>query len=197
MKRPPAAATWLLNHLYVSRHTETVIGDLLERYQATPSALWYWRQALAAIVSSVADEIWTHKALAIRALLIGCAAAWLFGFLLYYVARGPVGTIVEALSGESRHIFFGTWGQCIALGGASWVVGRLHRENGGAMVFVFAGFLLVIRLPELHRLIVNASAEPRYVPAFRSFCWEESRIIVAVLIAGLSQARPRYQTANT
>jgi hypothetical protein len=55
--RPPFLATWLLHWLYSGPNAEAVIGDLLERYQTTPSSMWYWRQVLTTIIVSSLCEI--------------------------------------------------------------------------------------------------------------------------------------------
>jgi hypothetical protein len=185
--RPPFLATWLLHWLYSGPNAEAVIGDLLERYQTTPSSMFYWRQVLTTIIVSVLWEIRAHKVLAIRAVLTGCASAWLLGFVLLFVATGPVGTAVETLFGESRHVFFGTWGPFMTLAGAGWIVGRLHRQSRGAMVLLFATFILLLGIPELHRGVTNALADERYIPALRHFLSAESLAMVASLLGGFSQ----------
>lgn len=190
---PPSLATRLLHWLYSGPNSEAVIGDLLERYQTSPSSVWYWRQVLTTIVVSLVWEIRAHKMLAIRAVLSGCAAAWLLGFLLLHVARGPVGTAVETLSGESRHIFFGTWGPFITLVGAGWLVGRLHRHNRRAMVLVFAAFVFLIDIPELHRRIVNAVADEHYVSALYGFISAETLAMLGILLGGLGRWPSRQQ----
>jgi hypothetical protein len=50
MKRqePPAAATWLLEHLTPVDRDEALAGDLLEDFRSGRTDGWYWRQALAA-----------------------------------------------------------------------------------------------------------------------------------------------------
>jgi hypothetical protein len=47
--RPPALATWLLEHLMIGPNRDAVVGDLVEQFSRRPSAAWYWRQALAAV----------------------------------------------------------------------------------------------------------------------------------------------------
>ena len=69
--QPPKVAKWLLRHFGSSPNTESVIGDLDERYGHGRSYLWYWTQAFQAIVASFLNEVWEHKLRAIRALLIG------------------------------------------------------------------------------------------------------------------------------
>jgi len=192
----PLFATWLLRRLYSGPHVEAVIGDLLERYQTRPSSVWYWRQVFATIAVSILWDIRTHTLLAIRAALAGCVAAWCLGFVLLYVAKGPVGAIVEVLSGESRHILFGTWGPFITLVEAGWVVGRLHRQSRAAMVFVFAAFVFLIDIPELHRRVVNALTDERYVSALRSLLWTESLAMVGILLGRLSKLPPPHEDAR-
>lgn len=46
--RPPRIALWLLDSL-ADRNAE-LAGDLLEAFRARPSALWFWRQLVGAIL---------------------------------------------------------------------------------------------------------------------------------------------------
>ena len=50
--KPPALATWLLEHLAPGGNTEALAGDLLEQFSERPSNAWYWRQVLAAILAN-------------------------------------------------------------------------------------------------------------------------------------------------
>jgi hypothetical protein len=52
MRHPPKVATWLLRHLDLGTHSESLAGDLLEQYAQGRNGLWYWRQVAAAV--------WTH-----------------------------------------------------------------------------------------------------------------------------------------
>ncbi len=53
---PPILPTKLLQRLASGPHGEAVAGDLTEQYQQGRSAVWYWRQALLAIVVSFAKD---------------------------------------------------------------------------------------------------------------------------------------------
>jgi hypothetical protein len=44
------AALWLLDHLALGPHAEALAGDLHEELEAGCSALWLWRQVIAAIL---------------------------------------------------------------------------------------------------------------------------------------------------
>jgi len=74
--QPPKVAKWLLRHFGSSPNIEAIVGDLDERYSQGRSYLWYWREALQAIVTGFCQEVSGHKVLAIRALLLG----WLVKF---------------------------------------------------------------------------------------------------------------------
>jgi hypothetical protein len=54
--RPPILATRLLGWLGSGPHGDALAGDLIEQYGEGRSALWYWRQALLAIVVSIAKD---------------------------------------------------------------------------------------------------------------------------------------------
>jgi hypothetical protein len=75
---PPKVARWLLGHFGSSPNNDTVIGDLDERYHQGHSYIWYWRQALSAIVMSFYTEVRGHKLMAIGTVLFGwmIKAAW-------------------------------------------------------------------------------------------------------------------------
>ena len=46
----PAIATWLLKLFCSSAEDESLIGDLLEKYQQGRGRFWYWRQVTAIVV---------------------------------------------------------------------------------------------------------------------------------------------------
>jgi hypothetical protein len=43
--KPPALATWLLEHARFSTADGVIAGDLLEEFNRGRSAAWYWRQS--------------------------------------------------------------------------------------------------------------------------------------------------------
>src|SRR5258707_7301211 len=54
---PPVIATWILEHLTPGDSNEALAGDLLEEFRQGRSALWYWRQVLAAMTVGFSREL--------------------------------------------------------------------------------------------------------------------------------------------
>jgi hypothetical protein len=52
LSKPPAIATWLLEHLGDGVKNEALTGDLLEDFCYGRSAGWYWRQVVVALFAS-------------------------------------------------------------------------------------------------------------------------------------------------
>jgi hypothetical protein len=72
--RPPALATWLVEHLSRGGKNEALAGDLLEQFSQGRSVAWYWRQALIAIALNFVSK-WR-----ILALAGAFTTAWAFAF---------------------------------------------------------------------------------------------------------------------
>jgi len=53
---PPILATKLLGQLVSGPHGDALAGDLIEQYRQGRSAVWFWRQALLAIIVSFAKD---------------------------------------------------------------------------------------------------------------------------------------------
>jgi len=53
---PPILATKLLGQLVSGPHGDALAGDLIEQYRQGRSAVWFWRQALLAIVVSFTKD---------------------------------------------------------------------------------------------------------------------------------------------
>jgi hypothetical protein len=182
MKTPrlPAAAVWLLDAFNVTDNNPALIGDLAQECSAGRSSVWLWRQVLAAIAFAVGSEIYGHRLLTVRSLIMGEAAVWLSSWAIYTALA-----IYGALHGHSRAMLlipvYTPWqlfywaGRAFMLPGSmlvfvfgGWVVGRFHRDHRTVLVFLFATmqFILVIMqaYSEFGRLLVNSIDQPRFRP---------------------------------
>jgi hypothetical protein len=137
---PPTVAKWLLRHFGSSPNNESTIGDLDERYRQGRSSLWYWKQAVGAIVVSFFNEVWGHKLLAVRALLIGwmIKIVWISIFKVSYgqppwrLFNGSIETsLLIALTGV------------FTLMGTGWIIARTHPVHYRAVVLLFVAVELI------------------------------------------------------
>jgi hypothetical protein len=176
----PAAAIWLLKVFKVPESNPALAGDLTEEYLGGRSSVWLWRQVLAAIAFAVGKEIYGHRLLTIRSLIIGEAAVWLSSWAIYTALA-----IYGALYGHSRAMLlipvYTPWqlfywaGRVYMLPGSmlvfmfgGWIVGLFHRDHRTVLVFLFAmlQFIVVIvqAYSEFGRLLVNSIDQPRFRP---------------------------------
>jgi hypothetical protein len=72
--QPPRLAAWLLERLASGPTRESLIGDLEEKYRRGRSPVWYWRQAIMAMLLSAGRDIRDHRLIALRAVVI----TWMF-----------------------------------------------------------------------------------------------------------------------
>jgi hypothetical protein len=139
MKRskPPALATWLLEHAWFSTTDGVIAGDLLEEFNRGRSAAWYWRQVLVAIVVGCASEVGHHRGLAARAILITWAANY---SILMLGHEGAIELFRHRLVAYHPHLAH--WAICFLGGLASGLmVALLHRGHRTAMLLVGAAAL--------------------------------------------------------
>ena len=95
-RKPPALATWMLDHLRSRGSNEALSGDLLEAFHTGRSAGWYWYQVIAAIAIAWGLNVWHHRVpLVFAAVWSVFSPAWL---LL------PVRFSLDSLVGDTSHI---------------------------------------------------------------------------------------------
>ena len=58
--KPPALATWILEHLQPGEKNHALEGDLAEEFGNGRSAIWYWRQVLAALTVGFTRSVREH-----------------------------------------------------------------------------------------------------------------------------------------
>ena len=133
-EQPPCVAKWLLRHFGSSPNNAALIGDLDERYRYSRNRFWYWRQVVWAIVASFFKEISGHKALAIRALIIGWTikAAWLSAF--WYVYGAPPRRLFTA--GIEPLLFVFLMG-IIAMMSTTWIIAKTHPVHYRPIVLLY------------------------------------------------------------
>jgi hypothetical protein len=136
--KPPALATWLLEHAGFSTSDGVIAGDLLEEFNRGRSAAWYWRQVLVAIIAGCAGEVRHHRVLAARAILITWAAN--YGALM--LGRE---VIIELFRHRllAYHPQLAMWAICF-LGGftSGLIVALLHRGHRNPMLLTGGAALL-------------------------------------------------------
>jgi hypothetical protein len=76
--KPPALATWLVEHLVSGDKNEALTGDLMEQFRQGRSVAWYWRQVFGAILVG-----WS-KELRILWISIGVTVVWILALAHFY-----------------------------------------------------------------------------------------------------------------
>lgn len=192
----PAAAVWLLHAFKVTDNNPALIGDLAEECSGVRSSAWLWKQVLAAIVFALGKEIYRHKLLTMRAVIVGEAAVLVASAAIYDAAWWTITALAWHWPWPLRWMtmFTGFFGHAVLRGSLAglilggWVVGRFHRDQQTVFVLVFAALqflaLMVPGFSELHRLWVNSIDQPR----FRSYLeWDVAFLLLcplAVLVGG-------------
>ena len=183
---PPKIPMWLLIHFGSSPNNAELLGDLAERYGQGRSPLWYWRQAAAAIVVSFFKEIWSHKLLTVRAILVGWGVFFAVSRFSFYLTW----QLLFSLASWSRYwrhtsITIGVQISELLLWGilTGWLVARFHRRSQKAMVLAYAVFWAALWaeriLPDLLR--------GRGGPAFSALIWIPVLIVItpiSILVGG-------------
>ena len=197
---PPMVATWLLEHLRSDRKNESLIGDLMEDYGCGRSNAWYWRQVLAAIVVSSCDEVRAHVVIAIKAMVTGWAAQFMFQFVVWgLLSRFHLWLLLY----HKLPLFFG-YGIAASLTwlilwtpiwiGSGWFVGGLYRSRLVSMVLLFSTSVLVwnlLRLPWTIHLLVDGGRDSRYLPQLvvelMNLTLPSIYIVLGGVLAGISK----------
>ena len=189
-KQPPRIATWMLKHFGSGANKDAVLGDLAEQYQQKEDGMWYWRQVLKAIPISFFKEIWGHKWIAARALLIGWALWILYittilrlltpyfigsGFGVAITLSDPIDTIFTILSapigvqaGLNRpfSFVFGVLLPFVVWALCGWIVARLHRGHQTGVVLLFAGSILLMEILLFGQFILSVKPPVAWLYTF-------------------------------
>jgi hypothetical protein len=164
--QPPRAARFLLERL--APPNESLVGDLAEAYREGRSDLWYWRQAVGAIVTAGIREVQAHPVAVIRSLLIGWMAVWVLGF---YSGNFAVSLDQWLFERGVRWFYMHGYGLRPAAW-VIWVIGAFSHAFGGTlavryyhghrrlMAVVYAGTVLCVDIPLFGRWIYHTVMTP-------------------------------------
>jgi hypothetical protein len=183
-RHPPRFAVWLMETFNVG---QALTGDVVERYARGRSRVWFWRQAMLAIVFESAKDLVTHKLLFVRAVLVGYGSLWALTSVGYFVL--PLFMDVTPV----RQLFVFRLLMMVMFMATGWLIGRFHRPYSGAMVLGFVAFVWLISGPQVVRNISNLLQHERFVPYVEA--WFTNRVYASVfVITGgmLSAARARH-----
>jgi hypothetical protein len=196
---PPRLATWLLQRFALGHRGDSLVGDLLERYQQKRSPVWYWSQVITAILASTTRDVATHKLLAVRAVVVGALAGVLFSVPVHWLGEISRDSINHWLATSGHYSFWPvflsgplsvTVFECVAGAAIGAIVARLHQAHAAAMVcLVSASFLLfeeglvaLLLSTQPHALIPQAALMlPPLLAVGKP---------LSVLLGGLLSARP-------
>jgi len=133
-------------------------------------------------VVTIIQDVFHHKLLMVRALVVGLVGAIITGQLVILPLMGiflPDG--LNAGGSFSWHLFLTRWAPIHGAHGAftGWLIARLHRSVRGAALTVFVVFGLPAVLPRLFRLALRLS--PMFFPILAQSFWP----VVCLVASGL------------
>jgi hypothetical protein len=158
MRTSPGVARWLLQRLGCSPLNENIVGDLDEQFHNGRSRIWYWAQALTAILTSVRREVFVRPWMAVRAMATAWALLGLYAFGFKQMASATLAHFHP--DSEQSYAFFirllpVNWWRyhleidiavymilsivvsCIVGTSVGWVVARFHRPHPKAFVLLY------------------------------------------------------------
>jgi len=195
-RRPPVAARWLMERFNVG---QDLVGDLIERHARGRSSVWFWRQALLAVVMGSARDIVRHKVLFARAIVVGVIAnnvlaAVSFEVLSFlmranYALSSRVPMLPLLITARFRHPSVLLLVAALIFAGTGWVVGRLHRPYGAVMALGLVAIGWLYSSPELFRTVANGLQHSRFWPYTEGWMIATMLQSFALLAGGLIGAR--------
>lgn len=144
MKQPPAPALSLLRLFLQEKERDAIEGDLLEEFQARPSALWFWGQ----VAGSLGHLTW----LAVRrapARMLGAMLGGYFATVIAVMATFAAWTKAGGSQDPSSMMWLELGGGffCAALGG--YVAARISKGTGVTGMIGLCVFTTVMALVSL------------------------------------------------
>ena len=210
---PPRGATWVLQHLAGGEHNDALAGDLLEEFRAGRSAVWYWRQVLAAALISWGKESLSHLDAFIFAVAWAVLApAWVWEWMIHmyhspnltasiWDLPWPWSTICHFALNNSVDLVFVWTGLLLFVLMKSGIAGRpAHWRHwrgilSSALAYLAtrAATLMVLFLPSYSHPVDWRTVKPfsRIADFTPGSCIERLPFFVATLVAiwGISRVR--------
>jgi hypothetical protein len=211
MLKSPLPAVRLLNYLDDSPYFESMAGDLEEFCVEGRSQVWYWRQTLIALAHHFFRDVWTHKALVLKALIAAWACMPLYNLLRLFALKTLVmaplddiwrssglGMFATSFDGIPKSLAQGvrTVGTAYLLpacailillawlfgAGTAWLVSRVHRQHQRTLVVLYTASMLVTVLPNAGSFAAAAYAHQSFGAVFHLFLYCANN---TALIAGI------------
>lgn len=160
-RRAPRVATWLLQRFLHGRHTESVVGDLIQLHGEGRSRAWYWNQVLRAILVGCVHAMRASGHSLILALVVSWGAilvwwqlnaafvdssgdvywslrAYMRGFETAPDVRNTILVLVWGIGALLRFLLFGVSG---------WLAARLNARHPQLAVLVLAASVAIWPMP--------------------------------------------------
>lgn len=202
MKRtPPSLAVWCLARLVRGERGEALIGDLLERFAAGETRIWFWRQTLSASAFAFAHAAREHGASLLRALAAVAAVIGAMWMVDPWLARKLIHFQTHGLFELDPH-WVGRYGWRIAFlvlaflqkaawfAFAIWLAVKIHRAQPRLIIVVCAVAAFALHVPLLVWQGSNVLTHSRYLDVFE---WTLIHALMAtnvVIWCGLWSAMP-------
>jgi hypothetical protein len=201
---PPRIAQFLLRHFGCSPNNQAIIGDLNEKYEGGQSRLWYWQQAIGAMVAGLWNEVRSHRLLT----LSGVVSGWLSLLLLMrliepvYLSlhkndylpmlyeRMPANwfTATEVWSYIGRIMQPFDWlivsFGCLVSACSGSLVAFLHRKKSRATLLAFFVSRCIVVFPLICFLLLGVIYMPQYGTAFLKLIVGNLLVLMAIVIPG-------------
>jgi hypothetical protein len=186
-RRPPFLAVWCLTRLAGGERGETLIGDLLERFDAGETRAWFWRQSLAALAFSFARAAREHGASFVSALAAAgwillamwIVDPWITGKVMFFQTHQMLELDPEWVRRSGWRIAFFTLAllqTCMWFAAVGWLAPRIHRAHPRLIITACAVIVFALHLPLLIHQAGNLMTHARYLDVF---IWILARALLA------------------
>jgi hypothetical protein len=201
ISQPPAFPARLLKRLVPAQDHDALLGDLSEEYQRRRSLSWHWLQILAAIVVGSWKDTRAHWVLTLRAIAVGAALFWMAGLL--HLRDRLAYFQVELIYGSSNrpHHWLSVFGPhtlvfsglifVVLFSASGWVIVRLHRAHGIALMMPFTAVIAALTLTEFLRRALQMPAWTRNGVFMLALSGATSlAFLIGILLGGYLATRP-------